>query len=330
MDGKLVATASCDRTARVWDTATGDPVIVPIRHNHAVLRVAFSADGLELVTQCADGAWTWRLPLDTRPVADLERIAVILAGREIDQSGAIIPLSAQKMRADWQELHAKYPGESLLPRRSAPLPFQPARPDALALAANADLLELPRVGDSAPRRSAGSFPVDLSAQFSNDAVYGSALLASLPHGRQRFAGTEFEVQGIVQVSSASLKQYADRFPTEVKGIAVKRKARLLHFLHSGHEYDAWLGSYVIHYVGGRTWEIPVLGGSDTRALEYQESDPIEVKRSVVAWTGQDERSKFRLYKTTWENPWPDLEIESIDVISAMSWQFMRLLAITLE
>ena len=162
-DGRLVATASCDGTARVWDTATGNPAIVPLRHNHAVLRVAFSADGLDLITQCADGAWTWRLRLDSRPAPDLGRLAVLLAGREIDESGAIIPLPAEKMRAGWQELQRKYPGDSLLPRRSAPVAFHLTGPDRLALAANADLIESSGA-ETAPHNSGQSFQVDLTAQ----------------------------------------------------------------------------------------------------------------------------------------------------------------------
>jgi WD40 repeat protein len=334
-DSRLVATASCDGTARVWDTATGNPVIVPIRHNHAVLRVAFSADGLDLITQCADGAWTWRFPLDARPAPDLGRLAVLLAGREIDESGAIIPLAAQKIRAEWQELQRKYPGDALLPRRSDPVAFHLAGPDKLALAAGADILDFSGF-ETTPHQPGHSFPVDLTAQYNGsldqDWRYGSAVspLSSLPRGRQQFAGTEFEVRGVVQVTSGALKQYADKFPAEVKDIRVKRKARLLHFLHAGAATDPWLGSYVIHYADGRSWEIPVVGGADTRFYLYQEGDPMEVKRSVVAWTGRNEQSKARLYKTTWENPWPDLEIESIDLVSGMSWSPITLFAITLE
>ncbi|MGO8700591.1 MAG: hypothetical protein ACLQVY_23110 [Limisphaerales bacterium] len=55
-----------------------------------------------------------------------------------------------------------------------------------------------------------------------------------------------------------------------------------------------------------------------------------MKRSVVAWTGRNEQSKARLYKTTWENPWPGLEIESIDLVSGMSLGPITLIAITLE
>ena len=47
-----------------------------------------------------------------------------------------------------------------------------------------------------------------------------------------------------------------------------------------------------------------------RDIAWQEGDPMEVKRSVVAWTGRSVQGKVRLYKTTWENPWPDLEIKA--------------------
>jgi hypothetical protein len=70
--------------------------------------------------------------------------------------------------------------------------------------------------------------------------------------------------------------------------------------------------------------------ADTRAFSHQEGAPVEVKRSVVAWAGRSEQSKVRLYKTTWENPWPDLEIESIDLISGLAWKPISLFAITLQ
>jgi WD40 repeat protein/serine/threonine protein kinase len=53
-DGKLCATASHDKTARLWKTATGDPVSKPLRHEHPVWAVAFSPDGKELWTGSGD------------------------------------------------------------------------------------------------------------------------------------------------------------------------------------------------------------------------------------------------------------------------------------
>jgi WD40 repeat protein/tRNA A-37 threonylcarbamoyl transferase component Bud32 len=55
-DGKLCATASRDRTARLWDTETGAPVTEPLRHEYPVWAVAFSPDGKELLTGSGDDA----------------------------------------------------------------------------------------------------------------------------------------------------------------------------------------------------------------------------------------------------------------------------------
>jgi WD40 repeat protein len=49
-DGSRVVTASNDRTARLWDARTGDPLGVPMRHEGLVEMASFSPDGLRVVT----------------------------------------------------------------------------------------------------------------------------------------------------------------------------------------------------------------------------------------------------------------------------------------
>ena len=54
-DGALLATASADRTVRLWNVATGQPHGAPLKgHTDAVRGVAFSADGTLLATASAD------------------------------------------------------------------------------------------------------------------------------------------------------------------------------------------------------------------------------------------------------------------------------------
>ena len=49
-DGKRIATASADHTARVWDADTGAPVSEPLKHAGYVKSAKFSPDGERVVT----------------------------------------------------------------------------------------------------------------------------------------------------------------------------------------------------------------------------------------------------------------------------------------
>ena len=62
-DGLLLATAAWDRTARVWDLATGRPAAGALAHPEWVFSARFSPDGRTLLTTCRDGLarlWDWR------------------------------------------------------------------------------------------------------------------------------------------------------------------------------------------------------------------------------------------------------------------------------
>ncbi|HEV8649163.1 MAG TPA: hypothetical protein VG276_07090 [Actinomycetes bacterium] len=60
-DGRRLTTASDDRTARIWDAATGQER-TRVVHGGAVLGVAFSPDGRWLATASGDGtAVLWGL-----------------------------------------------------------------------------------------------------------------------------------------------------------------------------------------------------------------------------------------------------------------------------
>ena len=53
-DGRTVLTASWDRTARLWDARTGEPIGPPMVHDDWVSSVAFSPDGRTILTGSYD------------------------------------------------------------------------------------------------------------------------------------------------------------------------------------------------------------------------------------------------------------------------------------
>ena len=57
-DGTRVVTASADKTARIWDAATGKEVAV-LRHEDEVYSAAFSTDGTRIVTTSSQTTRIW-------------------------------------------------------------------------------------------------------------------------------------------------------------------------------------------------------------------------------------------------------------------------------
>jgi serine/threonine protein kinase/WD40 repeat protein len=98
-DGLRVATASHDRTARIWDAATGAAVAPALKHDSSVTYVAFSPDGSRVVTAGQDQAVRVWDTATGEPIAvpflarhpisrvtlsdDGRRITAVMAGAEV-------------------------------------------------------------------------------------------------------------------------------------------------------------------------------------------------------------------------------------------------------
>ncbi|RME90809.1 MAG: hypothetical protein D6766_12740 [Verrucomicrobia bacterium] len=161
-------------------------------------------------------------------------------------------------------------------------------------------------------------------------------LAGLPAGVQTLDGVQFDVRGVVQLAGrAQIRESRARFPHEVRGIPVGRKARRIHFLHAtgwSAPLDTTVGRYVIHYANGGSRTILLLYGRDL-ADWYGPPDREEGDELRVAWRAPARGSspgELRLYHLAWDNPLPEQPIESIDFISALNDPAPFVVAITVE
>ncbi len=160
-------------------------------------------------------------------------------------------------------------------------------------------------------------------------------LSAIPAGVQKFADVDFDIRGVVQLSSQKLN--SPRFPLAAQDIKVERKARKLHFLHAT-GWSAPDGTPVvtafIHMASGKTHEFTFNYGDhlvDWVAWEPQLKDR---ETSVVAWTGKSAatggQTTLHLFKSQWINPEPGQAIASVDYVASNLDPAPFLLAVTAE
>jgi hypothetical protein len=147
-------------------------------------------------------------------------------------------------------------------------------------------------------------------------------LSRLPRGIHKLGETYFRIgEEIIHVRG----QMRPNLPQAVKGIAVRARGRVLHFLHAtqyASEEAPLIGTYVVHYADGSSASIPLVYGRDLVdwwQLPGRKGEPTGAK---VAWTGVNEAAelneglKIRLFDLAWINPHPEKEITTLDMISA--------------
>jgi WD40 repeat protein/tetratricopeptide (TPR) repeat protein len=114
-DGQLVATASDDRTARVWEAATGRAVTPPLEHGAAVKFVGFRADGRLLATGAEDGsARVWEVASGAPVTPFLKVPRVTQAPQTIfAPDGRLLTFQGGRMRT-WELLPERRPVDDLV------------------------------------------------------------------------------------------------------------------------------------------------------------------------------------------------------------------------
>ena len=158
---------------------------------------------------------------------------------------------------------------------------------------------------------------------------------NLPSGEQSFAGTTFFIPDESQLTTPTVMalsgKTAELEVNQIKNIPVNRKAKNLAFLQAYHlnnnniKKGEQLFHYRVHYVDGSYADIPVkwavhiedwLSGPDQ--LHNLEKASLAWNQAVLKKRGGSQQ--IRLYNMEWENPKPDIEIESIDIFNDMEYQ----------
>jgi WD40 repeat protein len=303
------------KPARVsfWDLRTGKEVFSLHGHNGAVYSVTFSRNGKYLATGSEDGTVRiWNADEVTPESKTARRLALL--GKET------VERAARDRTNRWEEAYR------ILSQRIEQSTNSLARNNAIRNRA-AVLRQLNR----ASKIEASLLPeprfrvIDLSTHHNaglNETWHteGSPL-SSLGTGIQKLAGVDFDVWGLIQVGANASNGMA--YPKQISGITVARQSDQLHFLHAAIHAGsatngAQIGSYVIHYADGQLREIPIRAGIEL--ADWWTHSRETNTQFTVAWTGTNEKSaqyqkSIRLFKTTWKNPRPDVEIASIDFLS---------------
>jgi hypothetical protein len=153
-------------------------------------------------------------------------------------------------------------------------------------------------------------------------------------GLQTFGGVHFDVRGIVRLGQE------DGYPEAVRDIRVGQKCQFLRFLQA----SPWesgtgtqVGSCILHYADGQQQELPIVYGRDLAAWWFW-GLPLGLNgpgHALVAWAGDNAAARKRdasvcLWKSTRANPRPEVEVVSIDFVSARKGSAPFLVALTVD
>jgi eukaryotic-like serine/threonine-protein kinase len=97
-DGRWIGTASDDRTARVWDAATGYPVTEPLGFEIRAVSLLWEKDGAHFLTSSKDGyILRWKSPEEKAAPPWLPDLAESLAGKRSEPGGGSVAVAVDRL-----------------------------------------------------------------------------------------------------------------------------------------------------------------------------------------------------------------------------------------
>ncbi|MGB7746159.1 MAG: hypothetical protein WBN75_02615 [Verrucomicrobiia bacterium] len=175
-------------------------------------------------------------------------------------------------------------------------------------------------------------------------------LAELPAGKHTYAGVPFDVEGSIQLTGGWLKyHYRKTYPVQVGDIRIDRSCAKLHLLHGNSflvytNFGTVVAKLVLHYVDGSTRELNLVAGEqsfDWWFPLFKSGLPEKFLHSAPgterAWTGSNPHIRkwqpelsLVLYKTTLDNPQPEVKLASLDFVSTETVTGPFLVGLTVE
>ena len=160
----------------------------------------------------------------------------------------------------------------------------------------------------------------------------------VPTGVHTYGGVPFDVRGLITLNGPSVRTGKklwpwERWPSEVKGIAIGHSFKKLHLLHGAFNIVAPglhfpFARLILHYADGSEDELDLAGG--TQALRCvdpavpAELNMLPAAQTELGWVGSNPFLKknnpsasLHLYRTTLDNPNPGAEVTTIDYLSTM-------------
>ncbi len=342
-DGRRLATAGGgiqiqqsygrDFNVNLWDVATGQNLLRFRAHDNVVRTVAFSPDGMRLITGSVDhtarmyAAFAWRVtdyPGDAASTLEerMERYKVQYWSRHLAGSAQMSAIKAGREYRMEERTVGEYANAASETARIHPL-----RPIAER--------------DS----SAGPNQTDLSGVYNaafNEAwqpvdgleALGQDLLA-FPGGLYACDELLFDARGVIQLRSSHPDW--SRFPDRVR-VPVGHRFSRIHVLHSTARPErdgATVGVYELFYADGHKQQMEILYGDDVRDWWFSRDPRPTGEGSKVAWSARrrsasSQTDTVRLFTTTYPNPRPEAEVVCVDFVSGMTQSAPFLLAMTIE
>lgn len=313
-------------SAEIWDPETGRHLLTLVGHRDPANNARFSPRGDKILSSSFDSTLRQWEVFPWRP-GDYPGASSLPLRDRIEAYG----------RQYWKErLAAEASGRQ--PAGSRPIETQFIRDATLWPARD---------------RQAGPDQVDLTPFYNGalDAPFhpfftiGDADndLAELPVGTVQLADVSFDIRGVIQLRPAEPRGGAwqlnwERYPEAINGIPLNRPLRRVHVLHGAVGVIADgepIGGVKLHCADGTQTEFDVVYGRDLRSWWSLATPEAEISKGKLAWSGsnpvaQDQGAQLRLYVAAFDNPRPDLQVTTLDLLSRMTESAWFVVAITVE